>query len=88
MSLTDLKKIRLMITLVVVAYILAVREGIILQKKGRVRAIIYRNGDVYPSISIFRNGLQVISNQIISWIDLDSYLATIKQKKKSIIQMV
>jgi hypothetical protein len=29
MSLTDLKKIRLMISLVVVAYILAVREGII-----------------------------------------------------------
>ena len=32
MSLTDLKKIRLMISLVVVAYILAVREGIIQEK--------------------------------------------------------
>ena len=42
MSLTDLKKIRLMISLVVVAYIMAVREGIIQQKSQPVRVIKYK----------------------------------------------
>jgi hypothetical protein len=88
MSLTDLKKIRLMISLVVVAYILAVREGIIQEKKQKVRVIKYKNGDKLPAVSIFRNGLQLISNQIVSWLDFDKYLQFIKQKKYSIIQMV
>jgi Transposase DDE domain len=88
MSLTDLKKIRLMISLVVVAYILAVREGIIQGKKHKVRVIKYKNGDKLPAVSIFRNGLQSISNQIVSWLDFDKYLRFIKQKKYSIIQMV
>jgi Transposase DDE domain len=88
MSLTDLKKIRLMITLVIVAYILAVREGIIQEKTKKVRIIKYKNGDKLPAVSIFRNGLQAISNQIVNWIDLDRYLRFIKQKKYSIIQIV
>ena len=88
MSLTDLKKIRLMVALVVVAYILAVREGIIQGKIQKVRIIKYKNGDKLPAISIFRNGLQTISNQVISYLDFDKYLKTIKQKKYSIIQIV
>ena len=88
MSLTDLKKVRLMIALVVVAYIMAVREGIIQQKLQPVRVINYKNGDKLPAVSLFRNGLQVISNQIISWVDFDRYLAIIKPKKYSIVQIV
>ncbi|RYU92692.1 hypothetical protein [Emticicia agri] len=88
MSLTDLKKIRLMISLVVVAYILAIREGIIQQKVQKIRTIKYKNGDKYPAVSIFRNGLQAISNCIISWFDLNKYLSFIKKKKYSIIQIV
>lgn len=88
MSLTDLKKIRLMISLVVVAYILAIREGIIQQKTEKVRTIKYKNGDEYPAMSIFRNGLQSISNKIISYLDLDIYLGFIKLKKYSIVQIV
>ena len=88
MSLTDLKKIRLMISLVVVAYILAVREGIIQEKKQKVHVIKYKNGDKLPAVSIFRNGLQSISNQIVSWLDFDYYLRFIKQKKYSIVQIV
>lgn len=88
MSLKDLKKIRLMISLVVVAYILAVREGIIQEKKQKVRMIKYKNGDKFPAVSIFRNGLQAISNQVVSYLDFDKYLLFIKAKKHSIIQMV
>lgn len=88
MSLTDLKKIRLMISLVIVAYILAVREGIIQQKKQKIRIINYKNGDKYPAVSIFRNGIQAISNQIISYLDLDRYLSFINSKKYSIVQIV
>ncbi len=88
MSLTDLKKIRLMISLVVVTYILAVREGIIQGKVQKVRVIKYKNGDVLPAVSIFRNGLQSISNQIVSWLDFDKYLRFVKQKKYSIIKIV
>ena len=88
MSLTDIKKIRLMISLVVVAYILAVREGIIQEKRQKVRVIKYKNGDRLPAVSVFRNGLQSISNQIVSWSYLDKYLRVIKQKKNSIVQIV
>ena len=88
MSLTDLKKIRLMIALVIVAYIIAVREGRIQQKTRPVRVIKYKNGDRLPAISLFRNGLQIISNQIINYIDLDRYLVSIWPKKYSIVQMV
>lgn len=88
MSLTDLKKKRLMIALVVVAYIMAVREGIIQQKIQPVRVIKYKNGDKLPAVSFFRNGLQVISNQIISWVHFDRYLAVFKLKKYSISQIV
>lgn len=75
MSMTDLKKIRLMISLVVVAYILAIREGIIQQKIQKIRTIKYRNGDKYPAVSIFKNGLQAIANLIVSWVDLYKYIA-------------
>lgn len=88
MSLTDLKKIRLMISLVIVAYILAIREGIIQQKIKKPRIIKYKNGDRLPAVSIFRNGLQVISNQIIDWKCFDKYIALIVNKKHSIIQIV
>ena len=57
-SLTDLKKIRLMVSLVIVAYILAIREGIIQEKIQKVRVIKYKNGDKLPAVSVFRNGLQ------------------------------
>jgi len=88
MSMTDLKKIRLMISLVVVAYILAIREGIMQQKVQKVRTIKYRNGDKYPAVSIFKNGLHAIANLIVSWIDLDKYIALIKKKKYSILKIV
>jgi hypothetical protein len=52
MSLTDLKKIRLMISLIVVAYILAIREGIIQEKIQKVRVIKYKNGNKLPAVSI------------------------------------
>jgi Transposase DDE domain len=88
MSLTDLKKIRLMISLVIVAYVLAIREGMIQEKIQKVRVIKYKNGDKLPAVSIFRNGLQSISNQIVSWLDFDKYLRLIKQKKYSIVKIV
>lgn len=88
MSLTDLKKIRLMISLVIVTYILAIREGIIQQKIKKPRIIKYKNGNRLPAVSIFRNGLQVISNQIIDWKCFDKYIALIVNKKHSIIQIV
>lgn len=88
MSLTDLKKIRLMISLVITAYVLAIREGMIQEKNQKVRIIKYKNGDKLPAVSIFRNGLQSISNQIVSWLDFDIYLRLIKQKKYSIVKIV
>jgi hypothetical protein len=88
MSLTDLKKIRLMISLVIVAYILSIREGIIQKKTQKIRVIKYKNGDEYPAVSTFRCGLQFISNQIISCLELDKYLGLIRLKKYSIIQIV
>lgn len=88
MSLTDLKKIRLMISLVIAAYVLAIREGMIQEKNQKVRIIKYKNGDKLPAVSIFRNGLQSISNQIVSWLDFDIYLRLIKQKKYSIVKIV
>ncbi|RDB06088.1 transposase [Runella aurantiaca] len=88
MSLTDLKKIRLMISLVIVAYVLSIREGIIQKKTQKIRVIKYRNGNEYPAVSTFRCGLQFISNQIVSYLELDKYLGLIQLKKHSIVQIV
>lgn len=71
-----------------VAYILAIREGIIQQKIHKVREIKYKNGDKLPAVSVFRNDLQVISNQTISWLYFDKHLRFIKLKKSSIVQIV
>lgn len=77
-----------MISLVIVAYVLSIREGIIQKKTQKIRAIKYRNGKEYPAISTFRCGLQFISNQIVSYLKLDKYLELIQLKKHSIVQIV
>lgn len=48
----------------------------------------YKNGDKLPAVSVFINGLQVISNQTISWLYFDKHLSFIKLKKSSIVQIV
>ncbi|WP_373515957.1 transposase [Persicitalea sp.] len=86
-ALTDLKKIRLMVSLVVAAYVLAVREGVIGAKRRKPRTIKYRDGERYLAVSIFRAGLQEIKSQIVTWKNLDTYLAGIRIRNP-IIQFV
>ena len=81
MALTDLRKIRLMVSLVVAAYVLAVREGLLECKRRKPRKIRYRNGDKYPAVSIFRSGLHVVCSQFVNWKDFDKYLGKIISRR-------
>ncbi len=81
MALTDLRKIRLMISLVVTAYVLAVREGLLERKRDKPRMVSYRNGDRYPAVSVFRSGIHVVCSQFVNWKDFDSYLARVTSRK-------
>lgn len=82
-----IKKMRLLISLLVAAYILTVREGMIQEKTQKMRRIKNKNGDGSPAVSIFRNGLQSINNQIVNYLNLDKYLPLIEQKKISTVQI-
>ncbi len=53
----DFKKIRLLMALVVVAYVLSIREGYLASKRKAIAIKQYANETVYPAVSLFRIGL-------------------------------
>lgn len=74
MNLTKDVKIELMMGLVVFAYVLAVREGMLAYIQKPFRKIKYKNGKVYDEISIFRKGLEILDGIINSVVTLLKYL--------------
>lgn len=65
-------KIELLMTMVVFAYVLAIKEGIIHRKKIPLKK--YKNGKQYLAISIFRKGYEIIQGTIKTLFELIIYL--------------
>lgn len=55
-------KIELMMGVLVMVYMLAVREGLLSNRKNPIPFKKYRDGTTYLSISIFRMGMAIIQN--------------------------
>ena len=75
-------KIELLMAMVVLAYVIAVKEGSIVIKKIPIKK--YKNGTAYLSISIFRKGYEIIQNTIFTLTELMQYIETILNEKMKI----
>ena len=73
----DDKKIELMMALVSMAYCLSLREGINKNKTKPIKTKKYNDGKIYPSQSIFRAGLSIISTVIYDLTHFIYYLLDI-----------
>lgn len=74
MNLTQDLKIELMTGIVITAYAIAIREGILAYIRKPFRKKKYKNGKEYHEISIFRKGLEMIDGIIDNFISLLKYL--------------
>lgn len=68
------KKIMLMISLVIVTYALAIKEGVLKFMQKRIPVKRYKNGKVYLEMSIFRKGLEVLEGVIADVFGFIKYL--------------
>jgi transposase len=54
------KKIMLMTAVVILTYALAIKEGVLKYIQNQIGTKKYKNGKVYPEMSIFRKGIEVM----------------------------
>ncbi|MDJ1480077.1 hypothetical protein QNI16_06235, partial [Cytophagaceae bacterium YF14B1] len=84
----DTTKIRLLISFVIVAYILALEQGILQEESSPVRYIRPSSGKKYRSVSIFRDGLQKIKEKLTYLVDFRTYLFKLTPKKTTVFKIV
>ena len=84
----DTNKIRLLISFVIVAYILAIEQGILQEKHKPVRHIRSGSGKKYRSVSVFRDGLQKLKEKLTCLIDFREYLFKRFPKKSTVLKIV
>ena len=68
------KKIELMMGIVVTAYVLAIKEGMVEKQRNSFSLKKYRNGKKYAEVSVFRKGLEVVEGFLEGAWDLMAYL--------------
>lgn len=88
LSMKDFKKIRLLTALVIVAYVLAIREGYLAGKRKAIGIKQYAKEKLYPAVSWFRIGLFWVKNAFQDLPSFIYYLATLKTKKRYLLQIV
>lgn len=88
LSLKDVKKIRLLIALVIVVYVLAIREGYLAGRHKATALKEYANKKIYPAVSVFRIGLFWIKNAFQDLYSFIRYLTTLKTNKHYLLQNV
>jgi hypothetical protein len=62
----DLLKIRLLIAIITLAYIMAILKALEERKKKPVKKRVYQNGSVFESISIFKQGQSILKQSFIN----------------------
>ncbi len=77
MNFKDDRKINLMMGIVVTAYAIAIREGIVEQLRKPFPIKKYKNGKQYIAISVFRKGLELIEGFLEHALALVLYLFTV-----------
>jgi hypothetical protein len=66
LRMTNLDKIRLLIAILVLAYVMAILTAIQERKKKPVRQILYQDGRTFDAISAFKQGQQILKQSFIS----------------------
>ena len=79
LNLKDPGKNLLMMAIVTCAYTLAIREG--WKRRGRIPLQQYRDGTETPEVSIFREGLAILTAKCFRFIDFVKYLFNILSPK-------
>lgn len=84
-----LDKIQLTVSMVILAYILAIKEGALAEKiNTKTEMKKYKNGTEYPAISLFRTGYFNLMSSVKSLTIFIKYLQKIKLYKVPILQIV
>ena len=82
MNFKDDRKIELFVGIVVAAYVLAVREGILEQLRNPFPVKKYAGGKKYAAISVFRKGLEIIDGILENALALVLHLFAVFHSKK------
>ena len=85
MNLQNDRKIELMMGIVVTAYAIAIREGIIEQLRKPLPIKKYKNGKQYPAISVFRKGLEMAEGFLENTLALSLYLLAVFHSENTLI---
>jgi hypothetical protein len=83
LNLKDPKKNLLMLAIVTTAYILAIREG--WRRRKKIPQQQYKDGNETPEVSIFREGLAILTAKCFRFIDFLQYLFRILSPKNHAI---
>ena len=68
LRMTDLNKIRLLISIVILAYIMAIITALEERKKAPVKKKVYKNSGSFDCISVFKQGQSLLKQSFISLI--------------------
>jgi len=79
MNFKDPQKVRLMVALVVVAYIIALRQGLMSMIKKKKK--VYRDGTVYWACSIFRIGIALVAFYAASFNRFNAFIQKLHNHK-------
>ena len=85
MNFKDDRKIELMMGIVVTAYAIAIREGIVEQLRKPFPIKKYKNGKQYAAISVFRKGLEMVEGFLEHALSLVLYLFAVFSSENRLI---
>jgi len=85
MNFKDDRKIELMMGIVVTAYAIAIREGILEQLRKPFLIKTYKCGKQYAAVSVFRKGLEVIEGFLEHALALVLYLFAVFHRENKLI---
>ena len=76
-----------MMAIVTTAYVLAIREG--WKERKRIKTQVYKDGSEWPEVSIFREGLAILTAKCFRFIEFIKYvLKALSPKNHAIFKNV
>lgn len=87
MNFKDDRKIELMMGMVVVAYTVAIREGVLEQLRKPFSIKKYKNGKQSASVSVFRKGLEMVEGFLEHALALVLYLFAVFHSENKLIAL-
>jgi hypothetical protein len=83
LGLTNKRKVKLMISIVMATYILCIEQGLLFSHKRQMKTCA-KTQQIYPAISLFRHGCEFFGKQATQISDLLKHLNTIFEKHQKL----